>query len=100
MGYQVKRSGQSGDKGVDLRASRQELIGNQTLVIQCKNQQSVSADVVIQLYGMATAETPHLAMVITTGKFTAAAQKFAREHSNIVIIDRDKLTDLAKQYLI
>ena len=99
MGYQVKRSGQSGDKGVDLRASRQEPIGNQTLVIQCKNQQSVSADVVIQLYGMATAETPHLAVVITTGKFTAAAQKFAREHSNIVIIDSHKLTKLTNRYL-
>ena len=99
MGYQVKRSGQSGDRGVDLRASRQEPIGNQTLDIQCKHQQSVSADVVIQLYGMATAETPHLAVVITTGKFTAAAQKFAREHSNIVIIDSHKLTKLTNRYL-
>ena len=48
---------------------------------------------------MATAETPHLAVVIKTGKFTAAAQKFAREHSNIVIIDSHKLTKLTNRYL-
>ena len=100
MGYEVKHVGQSGDRGVDLRATLQQPIGKQTLVVQCKHQQSVSSDVVIQIYGMATAETAHLAVVITTGVFTADARKFAKEHSNIVIIDKDKLTDLAKQYLI
>ena len=99
MGYEVRHVGQSGDRGVDLRATLQQPIGKQTLVVQCKHQQSVSPDVVIQLYGMATAENANLAVVITTGAFTMDAKKFAQEHSNIEIIDKDNLTDLTNRYL-
>ena len=99
MGYEVKHVGQSGDRGVDLRATRRQPIGNQTLVVQCKHQQSVSADVVIQLYGMATAENANSAVVITTGAFAMDAKKFAQEHSNIEIIDIDRLTGLTNRYL-
>ena len=99
MGYEVRHVGQSGDRGVDLRATRQQPIGKQTLVVQCKHQQSVSSDVVIQLYGMATAENANSAVVITTGAFTMDAKKFAQEHSNIEIIDGDNLTDLTNRYL-
>jgi restriction endonuclease Mrr len=69
------------------------------LVVQCKYQQSVSADVVIQLYGMAASENANLAVVITTGAFTMDAKKFAQEHSNIEIIDMDRLTGLTNRYL-
>jgi len=48
---------------------------------------------------MATAENANLAVVITTGAFTMDAKKFAQEHSNIEIIDRDNLTDLTNRYL-
>jgi len=99
MGYEVKHVGQSGDRGVDLRATRQQPIGNQTLVVQCKYQDSVPQSVLAQLYGMATAENANLAVVITTGAFTMDAKKFAQEHSNIEIIDRDNLTDLTNRYL-
>ena len=99
MGYKVKLVGKSGDMGVDLRATLQQPIGNQTLVVQCKYQDSVPQSVLAQLYGMATAENANLAVVITTGAFTMDAKKFAQEHSNIEIIDRDNLTDLTNRYL-
>ena len=99
MGYKVKLVGKSGDMGVDLRATRQEPIGSHKLVIQCKNQERVPANVVIQTYGMAIAQTADLAVVITTGKFTRDAKQFAQGHSNIEIIDSDKLIDLTNRWL-
>jgi hypothetical protein len=99
MGYEVEHSGQSGDRGVDLKAVRQQPIGSHTLVIQCKHQESVSADVVIQTLGMVSASNANQSVVITTGSFTADAKKFAEENSAVEIIDRDKLAELVNQYL-
>jgi restriction system protein len=99
MGWEVEHSGQSGDRGVDLRAVRQDPISSQTLVVQCKHQESVSADVVIQTLGMVSASNANQGVVITTGSFTADAKKFAEENSAVDIIDKGKLAELVNQYL-
>ena len=100
MGYEVEHSGKSRDRGVDLRAVRQEPIGSQTLIIQCKHQASVSQEVVRGTLGMATADGSNaVAVVITTGSFTSDAKKFAQENSAIQTIDGSKLSELAKIYL-
>ena len=93
----VEHSGQSGDRGVDLKAVDHDPIKGLTLVVQCKYQESVSADVVIQTFGMVNSENANKGLVITTGLFTADAKKFADETSAIEIIDGNKLADLVKQ---
>ena len=99
MEYEVEHTGQSGDRGVDLKAVRQQPIGSQTLVIQCKHQESVSAEVVIQILGMVNATNVNQGLVITTGSFTADAKKFAEENLTIEIIDGLKLAELVGQYI-
>jgi len=99
MGYEVEHTGQSGDRGVDLKAVRQQPIGRQTMVVQCKHQESVSAEVVIQILGMVNAANVNQGLVITTGSFTADAIQFAEENRTIEIIDGLQLAELVSQYI-
>ena len=99
MGYELEHSGQSGDRGVDLRAVRQDSISSQTLLVKCNYQLSVSADVVIQTLLIVSASNANQGVFITSGSFTEDAKKFAEENSAIEIIDGNKLADLVKQYL-
>lgn len=99
MGYEVEHTGQRGDRGVDLKAVRQEPIGSQTLIVQCKYQESVSADVIIQTLGMVSAANANQGLVITTGSFTADAIRFSEENPTIETIDGRKLAELVGQYV-
>ena len=99
MSYKVEHSGKSGDRGVDLKAIDRDPIKGLTLIVQCKHQESVAADVVIQTYGMVNSENANKGIVITTGSFTADAQKFADENAIIDLINDNKLAELIKQYL-
>lgn len=99
MGYEVEHSGKSGDRGVDLMAVRQQPIGSQALVVQCKHQESVAHDVVRGTFGMAKAKDANaIAVVITTGSFTGDAKKFAEESASIELIDGNKLAKLVEDY--
>ena len=79
--------------------NRLQLAGSQTLVVQCKHQESVSAEVVIQILGMVNAANANQGLVITTGSFTADAKKFVEENPTIEIIDGLKLAELVGQYI-
>lgn len=76
-GWTVHQRGGTGDGGVDLVASR----GKETLVIQCKRyagHAAVSAAQARDLYGAAVAAGATSAMVVTTGRVSAAAIAWAR----------------------
>lgn len=92
-GYDVQHSGQSGDRGIDLRATRDGAV----TLIQCKHQESVAAAVVIQTFGMVRAENATNGTVITTGRFTDDAKKFANENPEMELIDRSELSKMVKQ---
>jgi len=84
---------------VSRGGNRLQLAGSQTLVVQCKHQESVSAEVVIQILGMVNAANANQGLVITTGSFTADAKNFAEENPAIEIIDGLKLAELVGQYI-
>ena len=100
MGWQIEHSGQSGDGGVDLIGLKADDLRTEKIVIQCKHQDSVAEDVVVQTFGKAHAEDANSAWVITTGNFTKNAKVFANSNkSKIVLIDGDKLKELSEKHL-
>jgi hypothetical protein len=100
MGWQIEHSGKSGDGGVDLVGFKSDNLMTMKIVIQCKHQDSVAEDVVVQTFGKAQSENADRAYVITSGKFTANAKAFADANENkTVLIDGIMLKDLSAQYL-
>jgi restriction system protein len=88
-GYKVVELGGAGpDGGVDLVLSR----GKETFLVQCKQWKAfkVGVDVVRELYGLMAARGAAGGFVVTSGKFTADAQEFARGR-NITLVDGDRL---------
>ena len=89
QGYAVAETGGGGaDGGVDLVLTRD---GEKSLV-QCKQWRAykVGVDVVRQLYGVMAAKGAAGGFVVTSGRFTEEAQRFA-EGRNINLIDGTEL---------
>lgn len=99
MEYKVDHVGGSGDRGVDLKATKDGIAGNELSLIQCKHQPSVAADVVIQTLGMVRSENAKQGIVITTGTFTSDAKAYASENIGIQLIDGARLEELTKTHL-
>jgi len=75
LGYDVQRTGGSGDKGVDLRLERPD-IGK--AIVQCKaHKVPIGPGVVRDLYGTLIDSGVAEGWLIATSEFTAGAQNFA-----------------------
>jgi restriction system protein len=88
-GYKVLEIGGAGpDGGVDLVLTK----GSEKFLVQCKQWKAfkVGVDVVRELYGVMAAKGAAGGFVVTSGKFTADAQEFARGR-NVTLVDGDKL---------
>jgi restriction system protein len=88
-GYKVLELGGAGpDGGVDLVLTK----GSEKFLVQCKQWKAfkVSVDVVREVYGVMAAKGAAGGFVVTSGKFTADAQEFARGR-NLTLVDGDKL---------
>jgi restriction system protein len=88
-GYKVAELGGAGpDGGVDLVLTK----GSERFLVQCKQWKAfkVGVDVVRELYGVMAAKGAAGGFVVTSGKFTADAQEFARGR-NVTLVDGDKL---------
>lgn len=95
QGYAVKETGGGGaDGGVDLRLTR----NGETYLVQCKQWRAlkVSVDVVRELYGVMAAEGAAGGFVVTSGRFTEEAAKFAAGR-NVTLVDGEKLLGLMRQ---
>ena len=89
QGYQVvERGGSGADGGVDLVLTRPGLNGAEKFFVQCKQWRAfkVGVDVVRELYGVMAAEGAAGGFVITSGRFTAEATRFAAGR-NVQLID-------------
>lgn len=89
QGYTVKELGGDGpDGGVDLVLHRD----GERIFVQCKHWKamSVGVDVVRQIFGVMAAHGGSGCVVVTSGKFTAAAQDFAKGR-NVDLVDGPKL---------
>lgn len=99
QGYQVVETGGGGaDGGVDLVLSRPGQNGSETFLVQCKQwrAQRVGVDVVRELYGIMAARGAAGGFVVTSGRFTDEAIKFA-EGRNVRLIDGAKLRGLIQR---
>jgi restriction system protein len=95
-GFSVMESGGNGpDGGIDLVLSRPGLNGAEKFFVQCKQWRAfkVGVDVVRELYGVMAARGAAGGYVITSGRFTEEASKFAAGR-NVQLIDGPALRTL------
>ena len=95
QGYRVSETGGGGpDGGIDLALTK----GTEKFLVQCKQWKAyrVSVDVVRELYGVMAAKGATGGFVVTSGRFTDDARKFA-EGRNVQLIDGSKLFAMIKQ---
>jgi restriction system protein len=85
QGFKVMETGKGGpDGGVDLRLQR----GGETHLVQCKQRKAyrVGVETVRELYGVMAASGSAGGYVVTSGRFTPEAEKFA-EGRNVTLLD-------------
>lgn len=95
QGYRVTETGGGGaDGGIDLVLVK----GTEKFLVQCKQWKAykVGVDVVRELYGVMAAKGATGGLVVTSGRFTDDASKFATGR-NVRLIDGPKLFALIKQ---
>ena len=95
QGYRVTENGGGGpDGGIDLALTK----GTEKFLVQCKQWKAykVSVDVVRELYGVMAAKGAAGGFVVTSGRFTDDARKFA-EGRNVHLVDGPKLFSMIKQ---
>ncbi len=93
-GYAVTETGGGGaDEGVDLALSKD----NEKFLVQCKQWRAMKVGVttVRELYGVMAAKGAAGGFVVTSGKFTKEAERFAAGR-NITLIDGVVLIELIK----
>ena len=98
MGYRTRLSPEGPDGGVDIIAHKDELGFEPPIIkVQVKSTEgSVGDPIVSQLYGKV--EKSEYGMVVTLGSFTNQAENFARNKSNLRLIDGDELVSLILQH--
>lgn len=99
QGYHVAETGGGGpDGGVDLALIRPSCNGAEKFLVQCKQwrAQKVGVDVVRELYGVMAARGATGGFVVTSGRFTDEAVRFASGR-NVTLIDGPKLLGLIRQ---
>ena len=95
QGYRVAETGGGGaDGGIDLVLVK----GSEKFLVQCKQWKAykVGVDVVRELYGVMAAKGATGGFVVTSGRFTDDASKFAAGR-NVRLIDGPRLFALIKQ---
>ena len=98
MGYRTRLSPEGPDGGVDIIAHKDELGFEPPIIkVQVKSTEgSLGEPIVSQLYGKV--DKNEFGLVVTLGAFTNQATTFARNKSNLRLIDGDDLVDLILQH--
>jgi restriction system protein len=96
LGYDVERSGGTGDEGADLRVRRRGLLA----IVQCKyhSRGVVGSPELQKFLGTIHHTASHKGFFVTTRTFSLAAEKFVAEHP-IELIDGPRLVELVQQAL-
>ena len=98
MGLKADHTKRSADGGIDIVAHSQEPIIGGTYLVQCKDWSNpVGEPVVRDLYGLVIAEGATKGVLVTSGRFTAAAERFA-QGKPIDLVDGDLVRDLTNRY--
>jgi restriction system protein len=98
MGYRIRLAPEGPDGGIDIMAHKDELGFEPPIIkVQVKSSDGNIGDPIIsQLYGKV--EKPEYGMVVALGSFTNQAKNFARNKSNLRLIDGDELISLILQH--
>lgn len=98
MGYRTRVSPEGPDGGVDIIAHKDELGFEPPIIkVQVKSSEgNVGSPDVQALYG--TVESREHGLLVTLGSFTPPARNFARNKSNLRLVDGDELVDLILQH--
>ncbi len=99
QGYKVVETGGGGaDGGIDLVLSKPSQNGSEKFLVQCKQWRAykVGVDVVRELYGVMAAQGAAGGFVVTSGRFTDEAIKFANGR-NVKLLDGPSLHGLLQQ---
>jgi restriction system protein len=99
QGYQVAETGGGGaDGGVDLVLTRLGRNGAEKFLVQCKQWRAlkVGVDVVRELYGVMAARGATGGFVVTSGRFTDEAVRFASGR-NVTLVDGPKLLGVIRE---
>ena len=98
MGYRCRLSPEGPDGGIDIIAHKDELGFEPPIIkVQVKSAEgSVSEPVVSQLNGKVSAG--EFGLLVTLGTFTPPARNFARNKSNLRLIDGAELVSLIFQH--
>lgn len=98
LGLRASMTKASGDGGIDVIAFSENPIFSGKYIVQCKDWANpVGEPVVRDLYGVVMAEGANKGILITTGRYTDAAERFA-EGKQIELIDGDELQKLMRQH--
>jgi restriction system protein len=90
-GHQAKRTGATGDHGVDVVV---EAKNGEKWVVQCKRWKgSVGEPVVRDFYGVVQHEKADKGILFTTGRYSTPAQQWAKGKP-IALYDGNKLAEL------
>lgn len=94
MGYKTRVASEGPDGGVDIRAHKDELGFEPPIIkVQVKSTEgSIGDPIVSQLYGKV--DKNEYGMFVALGTFTNQAVSFARNKSNLRLIDGEELVDL------
>jgi hypothetical protein len=98
MGLKASLTKASGDGGVDIIAYSESPVFAGKYIIQCKDWiNPVGEPIIRDLFGVVMAEGANKGIIITTGKFTSAAESFA-EGKPLELIDGDDYKKLLNQH--
>jgi restriction system protein len=94
LGYDVERTGGTGDEGADLRVRRRGLLA----IVQCKyhSRGVVGSPELQKFLGTIHHTGSHKGFFVTTRTFSLAAEKFVAEHP-IELIDGPRLVELVQE---
>jgi len=98
MGYKTRVTPVGTDAGIDIIAHKDDLGFEPPIIkVQVKSTEgSVGDPIVSALYGKV--ENGEFGLLVTLGTFTAQAKSFARNKSNLRLVDGDELVDLIFEY--
>lgn len=98
MGFVAETTRASGDGGIDIVAYSSQPLYKGKYIIQCKRYAgSVGEPIIRDLYGVVMSERANKGILMTTGKFTSAAVRFA-DGKPIELIDNGGLMALIGKY--
>jgi restriction system protein len=99
MGYDTWLTAPTRDGGCDLIAKINDGAKREFLLVESKRHAgTVGVRTIRELYGVVNAEKANRGVLVTSGKFTRDAKKFA-DNNSIQLIDGDRFVRLLNEHL-